>query len=315
MGYVFAVIGLVFFFIIIFPRTAGLAGLMLAAWMMGWKLSIFIIASVVGLLVLTSRPLRFYLAWIDNYKHGHNPLRSYHLNTRIAGEIPKQKILGSEVTDYCANSEVNAALNTTISCPNHTPEILLRFQREVLKSLIDMRSEDSVLKNIAHGTFPQDGHPLIELVKYNDNRNFLGNILTDNILEDAIKKNPGLLKYFSAPYPRLPVFELYLSLHDEGNISIVIRCFVRFVYNHHSSYQQDPQWWLALLESIENRCRNQPSNSSEAALTNLCRAANANFVRKTDPEKHRLSVQINQALYYALVAKGHKDKARLLILE
>ena len=185
----------------------------------------------------------------------------------------------------------------------------------VLQAILDMRGSDKLWGDIANGVFPEDGHPFIELVQYNDILGLFHKIRRDNTLQEAISKNPGLLHASSATTPRLPVFELYVSVHGEGNIATAITAFVRFVYNHHNSFQRDPHWWQALIESIEKRCHNRPDNHSEMAWTTLCRSANNNIETKSYPEKRRLSLDINQALCQAMIAKGYPDKARLLISE
>jgi len=235
-----------------------------------------------------------------------------------AAERLKQK--GYKEIARLLNPEVRENRKPTASAPRpgggpQQSVSLPGLAGEVYQSLTKQGSGDALWGRIAQGSFPPGGHPFIELAQFDDILGFFRHTRWDNVLREALSKNPGLLQPFAAEYPRLPAFELYSCLVGEGGIATAITSFVRFVYNHHSDLQLETPWWGALLESIEVRCRNQPGNNAEAALTGLCRAVNNNVEGKSDPDKRRFSLQINQALYRALVATGHKDKARLLISE
>jgi hypothetical protein len=82
-GFIFAIIIFIIILSISFPLAASISSIIFISWIIGWKLSIF----VVLLTITISKPKRFYKAWISNFINGDNKLRKYHLSGERIGKF------------------------------------------------------------------------------------------------------------------------------------------------------------------------------------------------------------------------------------
>jgi hypothetical protein len=206
------------------------------------------------------------------------------------------------------------------------------YAKNIITALEKLDVYNQAWNVIASNDFQESKHPFLEVVEYNkkDKTKHLINDDSIKILEQSIKNHLDLLRHINSQYPtnhRLPIFELYASLSPEDRLAIVISQFVKHVYVIEDyafkykkklvKFQEQDVWWVALLESIDKRRREYPSNSLERSIKAICETTNniLNDNKETKANAIGDILKINKALNAALNHKGYTQYSEQLILK